>query len=233
MMEDEGRWSLPEPGDQSAGASAAERHRWLLSAHDASAVVDVPLADVLGPMEPLESTPVANWRRGAEGERTTAQLLAPLSHVGWSVLHDRRVPASGANVDHLVIGPTGVWVVDSKAYRGRIKVMGDGRLWYGRKCLDDVLGTARWAADAVEAQLGAELAANGLQVRPALCIHGAKVPRAPLTFDGVVLATPGTLLKCLASGEPVLAEGDVDRLAALAAETLPPACRRPQREESR
>jgi hypothetical protein len=232
MRKTESPWSLPEPGDRSAGASAAERHRSLLSAQDTSAVVDVPLADVLGPLEPLESTPVANWRRGAEGERTTAQLLAPLTHVGWVVLHDRRIPGSGANVDHLVIGATGVWVVDSKAYKGRIKVMGDGRLWYGRKCLDDVLRTARWAAGAVEVHVGAELAITGLLVRPALCIHGAKVPGAPLHFDGVILATPATLLRYLADGEPTLDDDNVDRLAAVAEETLPPACRRPQREES-
>ncbi|MDQ3569837.1 MAG: NERD domain-containing protein [Actinomycetota bacterium] len=225
-------WSLPEPGDETAGASAAERHRSLLSNQDTPALMDVPLADLLGPLEPVESTPVANWRRGAAGERTTAQLLVPLSHVGWAVIHDRRIPGSGANVDHLVIGPTGVWVVDSKAYRGRIKVMGDGRLWYGRRCLDDVLRTALWAADTVEALLGAGLVIAGVSVRPALCIHGAKVPGAPLSFDGVVLATPGTLLECLTAGDPTLADEDVDRLAAIGVETLPPAFRRQQGEES-
>jgi Nuclease-related domain len=57
------------------------------------------------------------WRRGAAGERRTAHLLGPLERHGWVVLHDLAVPRSRANIDHLVIGPGGVFVVDSKQYR--------------------------------------------------------------------------------------------------------------------
>ena len=55
------------------------------------------------------------WRRGAAGEAATAELLARLPR-RFVVLHDLRIPGGRANVDHLVIGPTGVWVVDSKSY---------------------------------------------------------------------------------------------------------------------
>jgi Nuclease-related domain len=48
------------------------------------------------------------WRRGAGGERRTARLLEPLERQGWVVLHDLAVPGSRANIDHLVIGPSGV-----------------------------------------------------------------------------------------------------------------------------
>jgi hypothetical protein len=58
------------------------------------------------------------WRRGAAGERRTARLLAPLERYGWAVLHDLAIPGTQANIDHLVIGPGGVLVVDSKRYRG-------------------------------------------------------------------------------------------------------------------
>jgi hypothetical protein len=58
------------------------------------------------------------WRRGAAGERRTARLLEPLERHGWVVLHDLSVPGSRANLDHLVIGPGGVFVIDSKQYRG-------------------------------------------------------------------------------------------------------------------
>jgi Nuclease-related domain len=57
------------------------------------------------------------WRRGAAGERRTARLLASLERCGWAVLHDLAVPGSAANIDHLVIGPGGVLVIDSKPYR--------------------------------------------------------------------------------------------------------------------
>ena len=72
------------------------------------------------------------WRRGAAGERRTARLLAPLERHGWAILHDLAVPGSRANLDHLVIGPGGVFVIDSKQYRGRLQLDRSGRLWHGR-----------------------------------------------------------------------------------------------------
>jgi hypothetical protein len=62
------------------------------------------------------------WRLGAAGERRTAQLLNELERHGWAVLHDLALPASQANIDHLVIGPGGVFVIDSKQYRGRLQL---------------------------------------------------------------------------------------------------------------
>src|ERR671911_1457260 len=72
------------------------------------------------------------WRRGAAGERRTALLLGPLARQGWVVLHDLAVPGSRANLDHLVIGLGGVFVIDSKQYRGRLQLDPSGQLWHGR-----------------------------------------------------------------------------------------------------
>lgn len=57
-----------------------------------------------------------SWRIGAEGERKTASYLAGLEEAGFIVRHDRRVPGYGGNVDHIAIGPTGVWVIETKNY---------------------------------------------------------------------------------------------------------------------
>ena len=55
------------------------------------------------------------WQRGAHGERHTARLLRRLHRDGFVVFHDLAVPGNtSANIDHLVIGPTGVFVIDSK-----------------------------------------------------------------------------------------------------------------------
>jgi Nuclease-related domain len=67
-------------------------------------------------------------RRGAAGERRTARLLGQLEWHGWAVLHDLALPGSRANLDHLVIGPGGVFVIDSKHYRGHLRLDGSGRL---------------------------------------------------------------------------------------------------------
>ena len=48
------------------------------------------------------------------------------------ILHDLAVPRSRANLDHLAIGPGGVFVIDSKQYRGRLQLDSSGGLWHGR-----------------------------------------------------------------------------------------------------
>jgi Nuclease-related domain len=83
------------------------------------------------------------WRRGAVGERRTARLLGQLERRGWAVLHDLAVPGSRANLDHLAIGPGGVFVIDSKQYRGRLQLDRSGRLWYGRYPLAPPCGPCR------------------------------------------------------------------------------------------
>ena len=87
------------------------------------------------------------WRRGAAGERRTARLLDPLERHGWAVLHDLAVPRSRANIDHLVVGPGGVFVIDSKHYRSRLELDGSGRLWHGRYPLAPTLRTVDYEAD--------------------------------------------------------------------------------------
>jgi hypothetical protein len=83
------------------------------------------------------------WQRGATGERRTARLLDPLERQGWAVLHDLALPGSRANIDHLVIGPGGVFVIDSKHYRGRLQFDPSGRLWHGRYPLAPRCGRCR------------------------------------------------------------------------------------------
>ncbi len=213
--------ALPDPPDPSAGASAAAHHHALLG-HAGQVDDDVPLADLLGPLDPVESSQAAKWRRGAEGERRTARLLAPLRHLGWTVLHDRRIPGSAANVDHLVIGPSGVWVVDSKAWRGRIKVLGDGRLWYGRRCLNGDLRVLRWEASEIGRALGGQgQTGEPLSIHSVLCIHGARLPREQLRFDDVTLVSPKVLVDVLTSAAPCLTEGEVERLATRATNSVP------------
>lgn len=56
------------------------------------------------------------WDQGAVGEEKVGAHLENARPQGIEVLHDRRIPGSRANIDHLVIAPTGVWIVDSKRY---------------------------------------------------------------------------------------------------------------------
>ena len=63
---------------------------------------------------------VENWQLGSWGEQATAKALGDLAHEGWMVLHD--LPAGRGNVDHIVIGPGGVFLLDSKRLSGSVLV---------------------------------------------------------------------------------------------------------------
>jgi hypothetical protein len=104
-----------------------------------------------------------------------------LERHGWAVLHDLAVPCSRANVDHLVIGPGGVFVIDSKHYRGRLHLDFSGRLWHGRYPVAPVLRTVSWEADKA-AQV---LPDPGVAVVPIVAVHGAPVPWGKVVMDGV------------------------------------------------
>jgi energy-converting hydrogenase Eha subunit A len=123
------------------------------------------------------------WRRGAAGERSTARLLAPLERHGWAVLHDLAIPGSPANIDHLVIGPGGVLVIDSKQYRGRLWLDQHGMLWHGRHLLVSALRKVRWEADQADEVLGIA----DLQVPAVVAVHGAGVPWGRIWADGVTV----------------------------------------------
>jgi hypothetical protein len=112
------------------------------------------------------------WQRGAHGERKTARLLAQLEPHGWTVLHDLAVPGSRANIDHLAIGPPGVFVIDSKHYRGRLRQAADGSWWHGRYPLAPTLRAVQFEADRAAAVLGA----HRVPVLPLVVVHGAAVP---------------------------------------------------------
>jgi hypothetical protein len=124
------------------------------------------------------------WRRGAIGECRTARLLSALERRGWAVLHDLAIPGTQANIDHLVIGPGGVVVIDTKQYRGRLWLDSYGLLWHGRQLLVAALRKVRWEVDQADEILGDA----DVQVVAIMAVHGAKVPWGRLTADGVVVA---------------------------------------------
>lgn len=59
---------------------------------------------------------VSITRRGLEGELATAQLLTPLLADGWQLFHD--LPMKRGNIDHVLVGPTGVYAIETK-YRSK------------------------------------------------------------------------------------------------------------------
>jgi hypothetical protein len=156
------------------------------------------------------------WRRGAHGERHTARLLDRLTRDGYVIFHDLAVPGNtSANVDHLAIGPTGVFVIDSKQWTGSIHQSADGLAWHNHYRLDRTLETVRWEAQAIGRLLGTRAAAL-------LCVHGAHVHGGGLHAHGVAIVPAGRLRDALGQ-DRVLSDADVQLVAAAARLRLRPA----------
>jgi hypothetical protein len=60
---------------------------------------------------------------GDAGEQRLREAVAPLAEAGWSALHNRLRP-HGGNIDHILIGPSGVYVLDAKAWTGPVTFAG-------------------------------------------------------------------------------------------------------------
>ncbi len=148
------------------------------------------------------------WSKGAIGEEKTEKWLRRLGPQ-FRVLHDLAIPGSKANIDHLVIGPTGVFVVDSKNYKWKITENARGELWSGRYPLARALSTLNWEAKKVAAHLGVE-------VTPILCIHGADPPQRNIVKEGVRLAGPRGLVRIINEGRSKVSTDRISELAARA-----------------
>jgi len=173
----------------------------------------------------LFATPnsITAWQTGAQGELRTGRLLEPLEAEGFRILHDRQIPGSrAANIDHLVIGPPGIYVVETKSLGGSLQIRDNEVFVSGRrrtKMIDEV----KREALAVQTALAKELAAPGWMVTPVICVHRADLPWLRSEVAGVRIVSGKDLVKRLREADHLLAPADVERLAALAAARLRPA----------
>jgi hypothetical protein len=110
---------------------------------------------------------------------------------------------------HLVIGPGGVFVIDSKQYRGRLKLDSSGRLWHGRYPLGHTVQAVSWEAD----QAAQVLPDPGVAVVPIVVVHGAQVPWGKVVIQGVPIVPARRLLSMLRHLPAVLGSECVVSLA--------------------
>lgn len=123
-----------------------------------------------------------SWRRGAEGEERVAAHLASLDEP-WAVVHDLTVGRKGANLDHLVIGPPGVFVLNTKNLTGKLTVYEHAILRNGHKTafVPAALREARTVQKRLSAAAGREVNAWSCLVVMG-CEIEVKKPLANLTL---------------------------------------------------
>jgi hypothetical protein len=72
------------------------------------------------------------WDVGALGEERLGRRLNQLASERLRLLHDRRVPGGKANIDHVAVTPSGIYVIDAKKYKGRPHLGIEGGLFRPR-----------------------------------------------------------------------------------------------------
>jgi hypothetical protein len=140
----------------------------------------------------------ANGAPQGGAQKRTRKQLAKMRRAGYFALADRPIPNSPELIDHLVIGPTGVYAIDSEKWNPKLPI----RTWNGKKLyhgpdsqkarLEHAVWEAQQASEILSAALGTEIT-----VRPALAIYGPKIPWDIAEIRGVDVFSGPALRKYL------------------------------------
>jgi hypothetical protein len=144
------------------------------------------------------------WSRGAIGEQRLAEALHDLPDL--KLLHDRRVPHTQGNIDHILVSPAGVFVVDAKLYQGLIQIRDvgglfktDKRLYVGRRDCSELATNMGWQVEAVQRAVTAAGIEPSPPVTPVLCFVDGEWPLLwpPTEFHGVKLEGKRSIQKLI------------------------------------
>jgi hypothetical protein len=195
-------------------------------------VIGLTLAILAGIADTLyRSRTAADHVNGASqsgAQRRTRWQLRRMRRAGYFALDARPIPNSREYIDHLVVGPTGVYAIDSEKWNSKVPVRtANSKILYrGPESQKERLEHAVWeagrAAEILSAALGTEII-----VRPALAIYGPRIPWDIATIRGVDVFTGKTLRKYLRRrgrqrhGVPKLTREEVRTIYETAARMLP------------
>ncbi len=164
----------------------------------------------------------ASWGKGSDGESSLARYIDRALGAGVIALHDRLIPGSRGNIDHLFVSPSGVWVVDAKAYKGKVAKCETGPFWrpdcelfIGRRNRTSLAVGVTRQVDAVLAALRTDPSLRGTEVHAALCLVEADwgLLDMPFQIEGNVwVLYPGALKKRLRKRGPLSLE-TMERIA--------------------
>lgn len=160
------------------------------------------------------------WKVGAEGEVAIGKLLDSLAtKYDFRVLHDRLIPKSRANIDHLAITKFGVFVIDTKNYQGVVRVTDKSgffeksapELWVGRRNCMKLVASMKRQTSIVKGILqdnSIEFPVVGVLAFYAADWETFKFLRTQLEVDGVLINSRG--IEAIISREGSLSAQEVD-----------------------
>jgi len=190
-----------------------------------TAAVLAGIADAIYRSRTTASIPPGIRLTGAQ--RRTQRQLAHMERAGYRALHSRPIPGSREQIDHFVVGPTGVYAIDSESWDKRLPVRTKNarQLWHGPFSKKDRLEHARWEAKQASDQLATELGKE-VYVRPAMAVYGPQIPWTVATIRDVDVFSGNRLRKYLRRNammkdRPKLSAAEIEQIYATAARVLP------------
>jgi hypothetical protein len=160
---------------------------WLNWRWGLTAAAVVAIVDTIYQSRAMSHVPADVLATGAQ--RRTRRRLAGLRRAGYVSLHGRAIPDSDQVIDHLVIGPAGVFAIDSERWDRRLPVRitgkgSGGTLYHGPYSQTSRLAHARWEASRASALVGAELQ-QPVSTSPVMVIYGPQIPWGVAKLRGV------------------------------------------------
>jgi hypothetical protein len=168
------------------------------------------------------------WAKGAEGERRLARRLTNDLGDAAVVLHDRQVPKTRGNIDHLVIAPSGIWIVDAKNYKGKVELRDCGgwfstdlRLYVNNRDQTKLVDGLTWQIDAVRTALS-PIGFGEAPLHPTLCFTNSEwgLFAKPIRMKDVLVTWAGKLVDAIREPGPLDAAA-IDLLAREFSSKLP------------
>jgi hypothetical protein len=154
-----------------------------------TAAVAIAVADTIYQSKAM--SPIPADARATSAQRRTRRKMVPLRAAGYEILHARAIPGSDSVIDHLLIGPAGVFAVDSELWDRRLPVRvtagspkSSGVLYHGPFSQSPRLAHARWEAAQAASLIGAELQ-HEISVKPTMVIYGPKISWGVANLRGV------------------------------------------------
>lgn len=213
-----------------AGASARREHERRRARREAKTRAAHPrLGRVILALSSDPQSTTA-WATGAVGEEKLGARLNSLVSPMVRVLHDRRIPKTKANIDHIVVSAGGIYVVDAKRYKGRPQLRVEGGIFRPRvetllvgrrnctKLVDGVLKQVELVSIATHGDL------SEVPVQGTLCFVEADWPLIGGSFStrGVEVLWPKKLATRVQQ-PGALTEQEIDRVYRSLAVAFPPA----------
>lgn len=151
------------------------------------------------------------WYLGALGELDVAARLESL-HDGWTVLHSVPVGTRGSDIDHVLVGPPGVFTINSKFHEGARVWVGSRRLLVNGQKTDHLRNT-RYEVARTQKLLSISVGAE-VPVRGAIVIVGAKEIRIREQPDDVAVLGAPQLVRWLKKQKHLLEPEQVEAVTA-------------------